>query len=223
MMGFFLFSILFFANTTLAASEFTCMNTQRESLEEIFFYEMVEKNPFCSQAVKELKNKSYKDASRFEQVFNDEVEDIKKYFNHRITNEYGVISNDIKRIRKNGKIQKDLSPRRVKDKAFEGLKSSCDKLKHCVVSCKLSYTCGFYGSRAIGRVKELVHDLILGKGEADMQDILANEVGLSISKEAKKSASNYEELAESCEMKCASNILRLHAVVYEYNQTKFCR
>lgn len=217
------FSFLFFSSLSFASSEFVCANTMESSYEAVFFQEMVEKNPYCTQAVRELKKKSYEDDVRFDQVVQDEIQDIKKYFNQRTATFYGVISKEMLSIRKKGKEQKDIAPRVIRDESFDKLKSSCDKLKHCVVSCKLSYSCGFYSSRAIGRVKELVHDLILGRGEADMLDIHANEVGLAISREVVKSSSDYKEVGEKCESQCAGNILRLHTLHYEYNKKKFCR
>lgn len=59
------------------------------------------------------------------------------------------------------------------------LHSYHDKFKHCSVSCVLAKRCGSLSARALGFVKEFVD--VFSSGNAELEDLVANSIGLSIS------------------------------------------
>lgn len=215
-----IFSLLMSIN--FASAKTVACQKNSEAFESLYAEAFFNTNPYCMQAVRNLKNKPIENQKDFNKKVESEVSEITKYFDQRNTSFYGVISKPMKMYRH--KRQANMSsPRDVREASFEGLTGSCDKLKHCAVSCKLAYSCGFYGSRVIGRLKEIFHDLIFGKGTADFDDIIANEVGLSISANIVEDDSKIGAVYAQCENLCAENILRLHTVYFDYKDEKFCK
>lgn len=211
-----------FMSINFASAETASCQKNSESLEGFYAEAFFNNNPYCMQAVRNLKNKPIEKQDDFNKKVEAQVSEVTKYFDQRNTSFYGVISKPMKMYRHKRKANMS-TPRDAREASFKGLTGNCDKLKHCAVSCKLAYSCGFYGSRAIGRVKEIFHDLILGKGSADFDDIVANEVGLSISDIIVKDDSKIEDVYAQCESTCTENILRLHTVYFDYRGEKFCK
>lgn len=70
-----------------------------------------------------------------------------------------------------------------------------DKFRHCAISCIIGIECGIPSSAVIGVAKE-VYD-IFGDGQADWGDLMANILGIRISRRA--GVSDLESCRGACE------------------------
>lgn len=69
-----------------------------------------------------------------------------------------------------------------------------DKYKHCTLSCTLTNRCGGFSTYTAGVLKEL-QDL-LGPGNAELKDILANVRGIRLASTGE--AKTFSECAKEC-------------------------
>lgn len=219
------FALGFFLSLNSIASTDLCLSHQFliDDLETTLFNTYLESNPGCYKAIKELKINPIENENHFAKIVSEEKSSIIKDFDHRNIKSYDAITDRIDYYTSEYRYRSNMGSYEARIFSLESLEASCDKLKHCIVSCKLSYSCGIYGSRAIGRLKEIFHDLILRKGEFDTGDLEANEVGLLIAENNASNTQSTSEMYKACESKCVSNILRLHVYYYDYPKALYCR
>ncbi|EQC48122.1 hypothetical protein [Bacteriovorax sp. DB6_IX] len=70
-----------------------------------------------------------------------------------------------------------------------------DKYKHCTISCIVGIECGVASSALIGVAKE-IYD-VFGPGNAELEDLLANVLGLRISRRA--SVTDLSSCSQACQ------------------------
>lgn len=70
-----------------------------------------------------------------------------------------------------------------------------DKFRHCTISCVIGLECGVTSSAIIGIAKEIAD--VFGTGTPEWEDILADILGIRISKRA--SVNNLDDCAQACD------------------------
>ncbi len=70
-----------------------------------------------------------------------------------------------------------------------------DKYKHCTISCIVGIECGLTSTAILGMAKE-IYD-VFGPGNAEIEDLLANFLGLRISRRA--SVQNLDSCSNACQ------------------------
>jgi hypothetical protein len=70
-----------------------------------------------------------------------------------------------------------------------------DKYRHCTVSCAIGIDCGVTSSAIVGMAKE-IYD-VFGPGNAEWADLMANLMGLRISRRV--SVGNVKQCSKACQ------------------------
>jgi len=70
-----------------------------------------------------------------------------------------------------------------------------DKYKHCTISCIVGLECGLTSTAILGMAKE-IYD-VFGPGHAELEDLLANFLGLRISRRG--SVSDLDSCSSACQ------------------------
>lgn len=84
---------------------------------------------------------------------------------------------------------------RIKDDVQKSVQPFArDKYVHCTISCTVGVKCGITSSAILGVAKE-IYDLF-GPGNAELEDLLADVLGLRISRRA--SVYNLETCSSAC-------------------------
>jgi hypothetical protein len=71
-----------------------------------------------------------------------------------------------------------------------------DKVKHCTLTCVVTQECSQYSARSLGYIKEILD--LMGMGQADWDDISANELGIQLAVTEK--AQNKLECYQQCQL-----------------------